>query len=309
MPSFMNAQFTLSLLHPRYWATWLGIALYYPVSLLPFSVHEYLARWLGALLMRINRKRVQVVRTNLGLCFPQHDDSQIAALTRAHFVHLMRGILHFGVVWWGSEKRLRKHLAFEGFEQVDQLRRQGRNVIVLLSHCTGLEMAVAAITMSFPCSGPYKPFKNPVIDWLVARARQRFACHTYTREAGFRPIVNDARQGRLVIYLADEDLGGELCEFAPFFNQPKATIPVLSKLARACRADVLPAIACYDIDSRRYRVRMFEMDPAFADATHQQSLQRMNTMIERTVLGCPAQYLWILKLFKTRPPGEVSLYP
>jgi KDO2-lipid IV(A) lauroyltransferase len=43
-------------------------------------------------------------------------------------------------------------------------------------------------------------------------------------------------------------------------------------------------------------------DDPVADAT------RMNQFIEAQIRLNPAQYLWVHKRFKTRPPGEPSLY-
>ena len=34
----------------------------------------------------------------------------------------------------------------------------------------------------------------------------------------------------------------------------------------------------------------------------------MNAWIESVVRADPAQYLWVHKRFKTRPPGEADLY-
>jgi KDO2-lipid IV(A) lauroyltransferase len=57
-----------------------------------------------------------------------------------------------------------------------------------------------------------------------------------------------------------------------------------------------------------YRVRYlppwqdFPTDDAIADTL------RMNRFIEAEILKNPAQYLWVHKRFKTRPPGEASLY-
>jgi KDO2-lipid IV(A) lauroyltransferase len=35
---------------------------------------------------------------------------------------------------------------------------------------------------------------------------------------------------------------------------------------------------------------------------------RMNAWIESEVRSNPAQYLWVHKRFKTRPPGEPAVY-
>ncbi len=34
----------------------------------------------------------------------------------------------------------------------------------------------------------------------------------------------------------------------------------------------------------------------------------MNKVIENQILRAPEQYLWLHRRFKTRPPGEASLY-
>ena len=36
--------------------------------------------------------------------------------------------------------------------------------------------------------------------------------------------------------------------------------------------------------------------------------RRINAFIEEEIRRNPAQYLWVHKRFKTRPPGEPSLY-
>ena len=45
-----------------------------------------------------------------------------------------------------------------------------------------------------------------------------------------------------------------------------------------------------------------DLDDALADT------QAMNHWIESTIRENPAQYLWVHKRFKTRPPGQGSLY-
>jgi len=305
----MNAEFSRALLHPRYWLTWLGIGLFYLITLLPLPVIDKIGAILGRLLMRKNRKRYAIVKTNLSLCFSNKNESELEVMVARHFEFLMQSMMHYGLTWWASASKLQRLLQLEGFEKVNQLQQQGHNVIILLSHCTGLEFAVSAITRAFASSGPYKPFKNPVVDYLIARARQRFGCRTFTREEGLRPIISDARQGRVIIYLADEDLGPGVSVFAPFFGVQKATIPVLGRLAKSCKAKVLPAISCYDQAAHRYRISLLDGLADYPQGDELVDAAGMNQMIEKTIESCPLQYLWILKFFKTRPEGETPLYP
>jgi len=107
---------------------------------------------------------------------------------------------------------------------------------------------------------------------------------------------------------ADEDLGADTSVFAPLFGVPKATIPVLSRLAKQCDAAVVPCIACYDETERCYVTRLLDLDEDFTAYDDAQSALRMNAAIELTVQQCLAQYFWTLRLFKTRPEGEEPVY-
>lgn len=288
---------------------WCVIGLFYLLSLLPISVLDFIGERLGRLLANKNRKRRKIAEINLGMCFPDRQPQEIKLMVEAHFEFLMRSIMHYGLIWWASEKRLARYLDLQGFDRIKQIQAKGENVIILLSHCTGLEFAVSAIAQKFPSSGPYKPFSNPVIDWLIARARQRFNDgQAFTRDDGLRPIIKQARQGRVIIYLADEDLGPDVSVFVPFFGVSKATIPVLGRLAHSCKATVLPAFSCYDKDSRQYKVTLFKPVEGFPTMDQQQDAELMNQMIETTVKSCPVQYFWTLKFFKTRPGDGSNLY-
>ena len=66
-------------------------------------------------------------------------------------------------------------------------------------------------------------------------------------------------------------------------------------------AEILPRGAGYVV---RYEAPWtdFPTDDAVADSA------RMNRWIEGEIRRNPAQYLWVHRRFKTRPPGEPSLY-
>lgn len=307
--SQINSQFSLSLLHPRHWLTWCGLGLFYLLSRLPLVLQDKMAARAGIFLMRRNRKRYRVVEKNLRTCFPDKQDDEIERLISAHFELIAISLMHYGLFWWSAAKRLENMLDRQSFELIEQSRARGKNVIVLLSHCTGLEFAVYAISHSFKSAGPYKHFPNPVIDWLIYKARvSNTGGSAFAREDGLRPVIRYARQGQVIVYLADEDLGAEACEFADFFGVQKATIPVLGRLAKSCQADVLPAIACYDRERRKYVVKIFEAEKDYPAADQAADTLTMNKMIEKTILYCPQQYFWTMKFFKTRPPGEDSFY-
>lgn len=304
--------FKISFLSPRHWMTWLGLGLFSIFTFLPMSVIDWLGCRLGDIAGRLNKKRFNIAATNLSLCFPDKDDCEIKQMVEQSLQAQFRSLFHYCVLWWRPIFMLRKRISKSGFEKIEEYRKQGKNIIILLPHYAGLEFAVAGIALDAVSIGPYKPMRNPVINWLVARGRLRIGdvCGStmVTREDGMRPLIRAARKGKILIYLADEDLGAERSVFAPFYGVPKATVPVLGRLASACNAVVLPCSCCYQTVSRQYELRLFPEIQGLSRGDDEADSLNLNKAVEQVIDLCPTEYLWTLKYFKTRPPGEASVY-
>jgi len=305
-------RFRLALLHPRYWLTWIGLAVYFVFTLLPISVIDRVGVRLGNIAARKNKKRFNIVTTNLTLCFPDKEPDEIEVMVYEHFQAQFRSLLHYYILWWRSESFVRKIIHTEGLEQIEQYHQQGKQVIILLTHNVGLEFACTAISMDRAANGPYKRMRNDVIDWMIANGRRRFGKHfggnLFTREDGLKPLIRETRKGQVLIYLADEDLGVDNALFVPFFGVQKATISVLGRLAQSCDAVVLPCVSCYEAESRRYLVTLLPKIEGLPSGDDERDSLRMNKAIETAIKQCPIQYLWTLRYFQTRPPGEASVY-
>lgn len=64
-------KFSVALLHPRYWLTWLGIGALWLVVQLPYPVIYKLGCALGHLARRVMKRRAKIAYRNLELCFPE----------------------------------------------------------------------------------------------------------------------------------------------------------------------------------------------------------------------------------------------
>ncbi|MFV2003948.1 MAG: lipid A biosynthesis acyltransferase [Gammaproteobacteria bacterium] len=300
------------LLHPRYWLTWAGLGLFFLVTLLPLPIIDWLGGKLGNVAARKNKKRFNIAKINLSLCFPDKDDAEIEDMVFNHFQAQFRSLMHYFILWWRPVSYVRKKIHTAGFEKIEHYQQQGKRVIVLLTHNVGLEFAGAALSMEYKTIGPYKTMRNPVIDWMVAKGRLRFgvgyANKLFTREDGLRPLIREVRAGSVLGYFADEDLGEKSPVFAPFYGVQKATIPVLGRLAKACDAVVLPCVICYQEKEKRYLIKLLPKIENMPGDNDEMDCLNMNQVIERAVDFCPVQYLWTLRYFQTRPEGEASVY-
>ncbi len=305
-------RFRLKLLYPRYWLTWIGLAVFFIITLLPMAFIDWLGCRLGSIAAIKNKKRFNIVKTNLSLCFPERDNSELEKMVLNSFQAQFRSLLHYFILWWRPESTVRKKIHSTGFDQISTYQQQGKRVIILLTHNVGLDFAVAAISMDYCANGPYKAMRNPVVDWMIANGRRRFGGESggklFTREDGLRPLIRETRAGKVLIYLADEDLGAENSIFVPFFGVPKATIPVLGRLAKSCDAVVLPCVSCYEKENRRYAVKLMPKIEGMPSGDDEKDSINMNKAIELAINQCPLQYFWALRYFQTRPEGQDSVY-
>jgi len=303
-----DARYRLCYLKPKYWTSWLILGLSFLIFLLPAKFTDRMANYVGDFFKKSNKKRRNIARININKCFPQLSEIQREQMLSEHFRAQARSVLHYGFILWGGRRSAEKRIELHGMEHVEASHAEGKGTIVMTVHSVGLEAAVSVLSQNYKISGPFKSMKNELFNWMVARARSRFGTKIYTREAGLRPIIKDVRAGCTMCYLPDEDLGPEQSIFVPLFGVQKATIPVLGRLARSCKANVLPCISCYDPQQAKYHVHILPKLEDFPQQDDQLDTLVMNQSIEELVKMCPEQYFWTLRLFKTRPEGEDRFY-
>ena len=272
--------FSLSLLMPKYWLTWIGLLLFYCMSWMPTRILDVFANKLGDLASRKNKKRFHIAKTNLSLCFPEKSDAEINEMVYAHFRAQARAYVQYALLWWHPEWLLKNRIEVTGLEQVEAVKASGGSAIILLCHSVALDVAIAALSMRIKSSGPYNPLKNPLMNWLLANRRIRFGGIIFTRDDGLRPLIKSIRGDRVLIYLADEDLGAARCVFAPFYGVQKATVPVLGRLAKTAHSKVFTCISYYDYERLRYVVRVLPHIQALKGDDDLADTRAMNAAIE-----------------------------
>jgi len=285
--------------------TRLGLALMWLLHWLPFPLLAACGKLFGRIFYALGRQRRQIALTNLGLCFPQLDEAQKSALARRHFEYFGRSFLERGLLWWTAPERIRQLVRIEHGERLAALKSQP--LILLVPHFVGLDAAWTRLSMDHDMSGIYANQKNPVFNAALYRGRGRFGNPVMlSRQEGPRRGIKAIKSGYPFFYLPDLDYGRRDAIFVPFFGVPAATITGLSRLARLTGATVLPVIARMTDDG--YVIEIGAAWTNFPDADIETDTRRMNVFIEQEVVKMPAQYFWLHRRFKTRPPREKQLY-
>jgi KDO2-lipid IV(A) lauroyltransferase len=294
-------------------AQWLGrlatrasIAFMKGLAFLPLSWVRALGAGLGWVLYGLIGARRRVVQANLALCFPDLSEAQRRKLALETFVCFSQAWLDRAWLWHGPKAWVQRRVQMTG--AVHELAGTAPTV-VFMPHFVGLDAAAtgAALATQRTSLTIYTNQSNPLVDQWILQGRQRFGhARLFGRKDGIKSIVAALREGQPLYLLPDMDFGPDESVFVPFYGVPTATVPSLSRFARLGRAKVVPLLA--RITATGYEVEVLPAWTDFPSADPVADTALMNARLQAYIATMPAQYYWVHKRFKTRPPGEPSLY-
>ncbi|NML13595.1 LpxL/LpxP family acyltransferase [Azohydromonas caseinilytica] len=287
----------------------LGIGLLRLVYRLPLGVQAALGRGLGALGYALAGSRRRIALRNVALCFPHLDAQERRRLVREHFGWLFRSLIERGLLWYAPAQRLRKLIHVEG--DVGLAERSPRPVMWLVPHFVGLDVAGVATQLfqKQKVGSIYQAQSNPVWDAEIRKGRLRFGQgDVFARSERALPLVRAIMRGWAFFNLPDMDFGIKDAAFVPFFDVPAATLLAPARMARSLDMVVQPVVVEMLPGGQGYKVKFLPPWDDWPTGDLEADAASMNRWIEEEIRHCPAQYLWVHKRFKTRPPGQPSLY-
>ncbi len=297
-----NPKFQLSFIHPRHWGIWLTILIGGITSYLPTSVRRLLATLLAKLAMKTKGKASIRARINLKMCFPDKSTLEREKILFDMCITSTMFLLGYAATLLRSERWLEKNTTVRGFEHVETVLKRNEKVILLVPHTWSIDIpAILLASKGFPVSAMAKAQKNPVTDWMMYKQRVQYGGRIYDRSVGIKPFIKSIRKDNyLGYYLPDEDLGREHCVFVDFFATQKATIAGLGRLSKLSKAKIVPLFSMFNTETGQYELDFYPELPLPTGDEHQDA-RMMNECIENYVSKHPEQYMWILRLLKTRP--------
>lgn len=300
--------FTRSLLHPRYWLTWLGIAILYLVVLLPYPVIYRLGTVLGRIAMHVMKHRVHIVTRNLALCFPEMTEQARATLVRKNFESVGMGLLETGMAWFWPDWRIARWFTVTGLEHLQPLRAEKRGVLLIGLHFLTLELGARIFGMHNPGIGVYRANDNKLIDWLQTWGRMRSNKSMLDRK-DLKGMIRALKQGEIIWYAPDHDYGPCSSVFVPFFAmESAATTSGSYLLAKVAKPAIVPFVPRRREGGIGYELIIQPAELSVPLDDEATTATWMNALVEQNVLLAPDQYMWLHRRFKTRPEGEPALY-
>ena len=298
--------FSLKFLSPSYWGIWLFYLCFRLIMLLPFRIQLACGACLGYCLQYLLLNRRKIVATNLRLCFPHLNEKQLKNLLRLSFISQGRGVIEMFNVWWGRI-RWDKRFELHGESVLQEAIDRGKGVMIIAGHFHHDQVAACFITKYIvPLHIRYQKAHDPLVEWLVSQGRQNFGAELLPTN-NIRQMLRILEQGKVMSNQFDVDGGTKQSTFVPFFGVAAATLNVTHRIAQRTGASVV-YMRNRRLTKGRYRMEFLPVDNYPSGDMYTDGC-RVHELLEAEITDYPEQYFWLHRRFKTRPPGEPSVYP
>ena len=286
------------------WCTFAALRL---VTLLSYRRAISIGCRLGQLLSWLSGSRQKVVDTNLARCFPDKSLQERNRIKSECYRNIGISLIEMAMCWWWSAQKLESLVEIRGREHLDAALASGRGPILLTGHYTSLEIGGRLLALFMPLQGLYRTQRNAMFDSYLYTRRHSYLVHIVSRK-NTRQLIRGIRKQVPTWYAPDQDFTHERNVFAPFMGVEAATISASSRMAQAANAAMLPYYPERKQDGSGYVLHIGAPLDNFPSGDELTDATAINKSIENWVRIFPENYMWILKRFKTRPPGEASFY-
>ncbi|HUS19473.1 MAG TPA: lysophospholipid acyltransferase family protein [Terriglobales bacterium] len=276
-----------------------------------------LARAVGIGLARavsfVHAKLRRVGMRNLEIAFPEKTRRERSALLRQLFIGLGRQLAEFCLFPRYTRENVATVAIYEGFENFESVRGRGKGVLILTGHFGGWEVGSFAHSLyGHPMKIVVRDLDNRLVDGLVKRYRTLHGNETIDNREFARGLLASMRAGETVGILMDTNMTPPQGIFVPYFGVPACTASGLARMALKTGAAVVPGFTLWDGQLGKYKVvfepalELVQTGDTEADVVANTAL--FNLALEKQARKHPGQWLWVHRRWKTRPPGEPSLY-
>jgi Kdo2-lipid IVA lauroyltransferase/acyltransferase len=270
---------------------------------LSWTGSQRVGRGIGSLAWHLSRRDRRRALDHLALAFPQTPESERRALARGCFRHLGETLgeclhlFHRDCGFVGEVVEIR------GFEEIEQVRREGRPLVLFTGHCGNWELLGAAVN----CRGVgmtvvARSLDEPEQQEMLAALRARFGTPTIERgsEGAARQLLGTLRRGQALGMLIDQDSGKMDGVWVPFFGRPAFTPVGAAKIALKQKAAVIP-VFIERLEDGRHRITF--QPPLDLSDDPLEATARMTAKIEEQIRRRPEQWVWMHRRWRRQPAG------
>lgn len=302
MSKSIKPQFSIALLHPKYWGVWFGfgfLALF--VNIMPYKVLLFTGRKLGQIGMRYGKKRVRIAKRNLELAFPDMSEEEIDTIVVENFKNTGMALMETGITWFWPTWRFKRILNVGDMTELNQFKDEKKGVLLCCVHALNLEITARAYTtFGLAGYGVYRPHTNPAYDFIQYWGRTHGGNRLIDRR-DLKEMIRVLRRGERLFYLPDHDYGHNKSVFVPFFGVEEAcTTTGPSILAYPSKCEIVSGSGFRNKDGK-YDIIVDEAIKDYPQKDMIAGAALLNKSMEKVILRGLDQWMWLHKRFKSMP--------
>ncbi len=286
-------------------------ALLFLVGLLPVRAQLACADRLARVAWWSPRRR-RTGRLQIAQALPHLAPGQRDRILRASCGHLGRAAIEVMSVAQRFGPRLAERVVFEPGARATLDALRGRPLIAVQPHLGSVDLGGAGLAIAG--LHPAFPMRLPT-NWYLAqrmiRAREGYGVKLLPRQGALRGLLAHLKSGGCAVLATDQN-AHHAPIFVDWFGKAAATERAAAALALRAGTPVLVFWCIREREPGRWRIGCALVRaaaaPALADDDAVRDLTlRMHREMERAILRCPEQYLWIHDRYRTRPAGEIGV--
>jgi Kdo2-lipid IVA lauroyltransferase/acyltransferase len=248
---------------------------------------------LNLLVFRLLKYRVELVRTNLTLSFPEKTSEEIEKIIENFYRNFFDIFLETVKILTISEQELKARMAKGNVKVLEDYYAQDKSIILAFGHFGNWEMgAISYQTEKFPHGkGVYKPMSNTFFDELMIKIRTRFGGDVYPMEEVVAKIRENINQQSAVGLIADQNPSSHNAYWYKILGRET---PVFTSVEMIAKRFDFPVVY-YKIDRLgrgmyQYNAELLSDRPSATgkfEITH-----KYFELIERDIKQDPSNWLW-----------------
>lgn len=271
-----------------------------------------------------NKRHIRRAIQNLEIAYPDYTHDQRRELAIASYEHLAQLAIELAftprlVNHDGWSRHVTLGPVTEGFQKM----LSGGPCVLVTGHCGNWELLGYTVAMvGFPMQAVYRPLDLKPLDNWVRESRERRGLTLVSKFGAIRALPEGMKRGIPAGLVADQN-GGDYGVFAPFFGRLTSTYKSIGILAMQFNANIMCGIArrlepgeappqgnvmSAQLGGMRY---VLEMTDVFGPQDWEDQPDRLyyitaryRRSIETMVRRSPRQYLWMHRIWRSRPVHE-----
>lgn len=296
----------------RYRLEWLGLVLLTNgVPLLPRRVIVRLARWLGVMAFRFDKRGRAIAEANIAAAFPnQYTPAERSAIARESYCNFSRTMCD---LFWAralTPKNYRRYIKVENATVLRDIQARGESAVMVCIHHGNFEWASLATGFEgIPVTIVTENFKNQRLTDSFRKCREVSGHRIISQDSSMLRLLKHTRKGGVAGMLIDLNLRpSEAATVIEGFGLKMCVTFLHSVLVQRGPAHLVP-VEAVSLPDGTCRVVFHAPLKISAGANFQEIAQQCWNFFEPTIRTRPQEWLWAYRHWRYKPTSATREYP